>query len=734
MMNAAPITNVSLSRRMFVGGATGTLLLATRLPLTGHAFAQDAPAADVVTEPEAFLRIAPDDTVTVLVKHIEFGQGPNTGLATLVAEELDADWAQMRAVSAPANDALYKNLAFGVQGTGGSSAISNSYEQMRRVGATARAMLVGVAARRWAVPETELVVERGVVKHVATGRTARFGELAGAAMALTPPEDVTLKDPAEFRLIGTDLPKLDTADKTDGRARYTLDVYLPNILTVLVKRPPRFGAKALSFDATEAQQVQGFVMARIIPEGVAVYADGYWPAKIARDRLSVDWDESSAERRGSLEIIAEYQRSLDIPGAVAATRGDAASALAGDVRGRRLTADYVFPYLAHAPMEPLDCVISRRDDGSVEAWFGSQLPGPDQAAIADVLGMPRERVALSVLYAGGSFGRRAQQTSALAREAAAAFKAAPRGRPIKLVWSREDDIRGGYYRPIYVHRLEGAVSDDGAITAYRQRVVGQSILAGSMFAEILIRDGIDATSVEGARDLPYRIPNFRLELQSREVGVPVLWWRSVGSTHNAYSTETFIDELLEAAGKDPVDGRLELLADEPRHAGVLHAVAEIADWGRDPPAGRAYGVALHKSFDTYVAQIVELGLDRQGRPKAHKVWCAVDCGVAVNPNVVTAQMEGGIGFGLGAALYGEIALKDGRVLQSNFDDYRSLRIGEMPAVEVVIVASHEKPTGVGEPGVPLIAPAMSNAFYRLTGQRVRRLPFVGAPQRQGRAT
>lgn len=716
-----------ISRRDFLrhsAMAGAGLVIGVHLPRVSRAQSGAASViqgdGEGVFAPNAFIRIAPDDTVTVLSKHIEFGQGPYTGLATLVAEELDADWSQMRAESAPARVDLYKNLAFGMQGTGGSTAMANSYEQMRRAGAAARAMLVAAAAAEWGVPADGITVEQGVVIHEASGRTVRFGELAGRAAATSVPENVTLKSPEAFRLIGKRLPKLDSRIKSTGEAVFTFDVTRPGMLTVLVAHPSRFGARVKSVDDTAARQIKGIVDVKTIPAGVAVYGRSFWAAKKGRDVLEIEWDESGTESRSSSDIVAAYRKLAQSPGTPAASRGDVESGLAG--AAATLEAEYEFPYLAHAPMEPLDCVIEL-NEGRCEAWLGSQLQTVDQQTIGDVLGMQPDQVTINTMLAGGSFGRRAQPDSGFAREAAEALKAlGPNAPPIKLVWTREDDIRGGRYRPIYVHRLRGGLDDRGEIVAWEQVIVGQSIVAGSPFAG-MIQEGIDPTSVEGARDLPYSVPNLSVSLHSPEVGVPVLWWRSVGHTHTGFATEAFLDELLARAGRDPVEGRLALLKEHPRHAGVLRAVAKLADWGAPLPDGRARGVAVHKSFNSYVAEIAEVSRDDNGYPRVHKVWCAVDCGVAVNPNVITAQMEGGIGYGLGAALFDEITLEDGRVVQSNFHNYRSLGIDEMPEIEVTIVRSAESPTGVGEPGVPPIAPAVANAWAALTGERVRRLPF-----------
>ena len=718
--------NMVLTRRAFIQKTTvagAGLALATRIYAVPKALAEvGAPSkAKLVTDPNVFVRIAPDNTITVVVKHIEFGQGVFTGLTTLVAEELDADWAQMRAEGAPSNPKVYLNYAFGAQGTGGSTAIANSYDQMRIVGATMRAMLVTAAAKAWRTSSRRIKIERGVLKY--GSRSATFGEMAESAMKLKPPTRVRLKKAKDFKLIGQSLPKPDTAAKLVGEATYTIDIDRPNMLTVLVAHPDRFGAQVKSFDDTEARKIDGFVAAKAIPEGVAIYAEGYWPAKKARDAVRVVWDTAGTEARSSKDLLAEYSALLDKPGETAVKRGqpEAVSAT-GDGR-RTLQADYVFPYLAHAPMEPLDIVLERTEDGA-HAWFGSQLVTGDHMTIAKTLGLDPSKVRVDVLFGGGSFGRRAQADCHLAKEGAEVLKASPDGRPVKLLWTREDDIRGGYYRPFYVHRVRATLNEKNEIEAWQQRIVGQSILAGTPFSAFM-GDGPDRTTSEGATNLPYAIQNFGVDVHTTKVGVPVLWWRSVGSTHTGFSTEAFLDELLEAMGqKDQVAGRLKLLAKAPRHAGVLKAAAELAGWPKTDGNGKAYGVAVHKSFGTFVAQIAEVELTDENLPKVTKVWCAVDCGVAVNPNIIAAQMEGGIGYGLGAALYNEVELKDGGIVQQNFDDYRPLRIQDMPEIEVRVVKSDAKPTGVGEPGVPLIAPAIANAYYRLTGERVRQLPFI----------
>jgi isoquinoline 1-oxidoreductase subunit beta len=731
-------THPVLNRRNFLqtGAAAGAgLIVGFYLPGRGGlgAAAQEAAQAagaaqGAAAAPNTFVRIAPDNSVTVLAKHVEMGQGAHTGLATLLAEELDADWGQVRVESAPADASRYNNLAFGqIQGTGGSTAMANSWEQMRKAGATARAMLVAAAAAEWNVPAAEIAVAKGVVSHAGSNRRATFGELAARASAMTPPANVTLKDPSKFTLIGTKVTRVDSKAKSTGTAQFTIDVYRPDMLTAVIARPPRFGATVGSFDASAAKAIAGVVDVVQVPQGVAVLAKSTWPAIQARKALEIVWNERAAEARGSAELFAEYRRLANQPGASARKDGDAAKAIAG--APTQLEALYEFPYLAHAPMEPMDCVVARASgdagaNAAWEIWAGSQLQTVDQQVAAKVLGVKPEQVLLHTQLAGGSFGRRATASADVVAEATSIAKAIDGRQPVKLIWTREDDIRGGLYRPMYVHRLRAALDNDGAITGWHHHIVGQSITSGTFFEPFTVKNGIDATSVEGASNLPYDIANLTVELTSSKVAVPVLWWRSVGSTHTAFSTETFIDELAYVAKKDPVEFRRALLKKHPRHLGVLELAARKAGWDTPLPEGRARGIAVHESFASYVAQVVEVSRGADGRPKVERVVCAVDCGIAINPDVVRAQMEGGIGFGLGAALHNEIVLEKGRARQSNFHDYKPLRIHEMPAIEVHIVPSAQPPTGVGEPGLPPLAPAMANAWFKLTGERVRRLPFT----------
>jgi isoquinoline 1-oxidoreductase beta subunit len=673
--------------------------------------------------PNAFLRIAPNNSVTVIAKHLEMGQGTYTGLATIVAEELDADWAQIRVESAPADASKYANLAFGtIQGTGGSSAMANSWMQLRNAGATARAMLVAAAAAEWNVPPASLTIERGVVRHAPSNRQATFGDLAAKAASQPAPDKVALKDPKDFKLIGQKLPRVDIPGKTNGTAQFTIDVTFPNMLVAVLQRPPLFGATAKSFDATATKAVPGGVDVLQVPRGVAVVAKSFWAAKLGRDALKVAWDDSKAEKRSTAAIMAEYRTLAEQPGKPARKEGDAAAALKG--AAKLITATYEFPYLAHAPMEPLDAVV-KLDADSCEIWCGDQFQTVDQGNAAATAGLKPEQVKIHTLLAGGSFGRRANMGSDYIVEAVSVAKAlGANGIPVKLQWTREDDIRGGLYRPLYLHRLEAALDNNGQLVGWQHRIVGQSIIAGTAFAAVMVKDGIDGTSVEGAANLPYAVPNMSVELSTTETGVPVLWWRVVGSSHTAYATEAFIDEIAHAAGKDPFAFRQAMLEHHPRHKAVLELAAKAAGWGSPLPKGKGRGIAVAEAFGTYVAQVAEVTVAPNGKVKVDRVVCAVDCGTPINPDVITAQMEGGIGFGLGAALYGAITLKDGQVEQTNFDAYQVLRIDEMPKVEVHIVPSPEAPTGVGEPGVAPVGPAVANAVFAATGKRLRVLPFA----------
>ena len=716
------------SRRHFLQGSAA-LTLAVYLPQAESAGAAASAAASPF-EPNAFVRIASDNTVTVISKHLEMGQGTYTGLATIVAEELDAAWPQVRVEAAPADAKRYNNLRMGpAQATGGSTAMANSWDQLRRAGASARAMLVAAAAQQWKVPAEELSVSDGVVTHARSKRKASFGQLAQAAAQLPVPSEVTLKDPKDFKLIGKHAPRKDSADKVNGTARFTQDVHLPGMLTAVVAHPPRFGGKVKSFDATQAKAVKGVVDVVQVPTGVAVLAKDTWSAKKGRDALQVQWDDTAGFNLGSDQILQRYRELAKTPGAVARKEGDPDAAFAAPgVRVLRATFD--FPYLAHAPMEPLNCVVRLSQDGC-EIWNGEQAHTSDQMSVAALLGIKPEQVTIHMLYAGGSFGRRASTTSEYVREAASIAKAIDGRAPVKLVRMREDDMRAGSYRPAFHHALEAALDAQGRLTGWRHRLVGQSILAGTPLGRALVKNDIDPLSVEGAANLPYAVPHMLVDLHTpKDITVPVLWWRAVGSTHTAHSTEMFLDEVAAAAGQDPVAFRLALLDKHPRHATVLKLATDKAGWGTPLAAGaagdrRGRGVAVHESFGSFVAQVAEVTVKPDGNLRVDRIVCAVDCGIVINPDNVRAQVEGSVGFALSAVLHGAITLKDGVVEQSNYHDYAPIRINEMPKVEVHLVPSAENPSGMGEPGVPPVAPAVANAIAMATGKRVRKLPIDG---------
>ncbi|MDP3852784.1 xanthine dehydrogenase family protein molybdopterin-binding subunit [Phenylobacterium sp.] len=675
-----------------------------------------------------FIKIGADGAVTVISKHIEFGQGNHAGLAAIVAEELEADWSKVKVEQAAAIAKVYANTGMGVQGTGGSSAISNSWDQLRKAGASAKAMFVEAAANRWSVPAGEIVVKDSVVSHAASAKSATFAELLADASKVTPPQAPTLKDPKTFTLIGSDrVRRKDSQSKADGTAKFTQDVQMPDMLVAMVAHAPRYGAKVASFDAAEAKKVAGVVEVYEVPTGVAVVAENTWAARKGRDALKVTWNEDEAEKRSSDAILASYKDLAS--GKTAATdkmkwkpfgsKGDIATAT-----GPAFETSFDFPYLAHATMEPMNCV-AQVGGGKAKLTFGSQIPTVDQLNTAKIVGMLPGAVEIETLFAGGSFGRRANFQSDYVAECVHIAKKVGKMRPVKLVWTREDDMAAGYFRPIVHHTVKVTVDKDGYPATWRHRVVTQSIMKGSPTGE----PKLDETAIEGALGSPYlkATPVVDAQLIQPDIGVPVLWWRSVGATHTAFVMEHTIDQLAKRANKDPVDYRRALYtkADAKRHLAVLNLAAEKAGWGTPAPAGWTRGVAVHESFGSVVAQVAEVKLV-DGVPKVGRVVTAIDCGTAIAPDQIASQIEGGTCYGLSAALYGNVTVKDGVVEQTNFDTYRVLRNSESPIVETHIVPSGAAPSGVGEPGTPVIGPAVANALFALTGQATTSQPFVKA--------
>ncbi len=708
----------SQPRRHFLKSAsalTGGLVISFWLPGGGGrmAFAQ-APTPPAVA-PNAFLRIGKDGTVTVIVKHLEFGQGVTTALPMILCEELECDWGKVRYELAPAG-AQYAHTAFGMQMTGGSSSVWNSYDQLRTVGAQARTMLMQAAADQWKVKPAEVRAEKGFVLGPG-GKKLSYGQLADAAGKLPVPDKVALKPAKDFKLIGKPTRRIDSAEKVDGSARFGMDVKRNDLRTALVAHSPTFGGHAKSMNTEKVKTVPGVTHVVQISTGVAVLATHFWAAKKGRDALEVDWEPGPNASLSSAEMKRQFLETAKTPGKVAKQSENPEAIKSA---AKTLVAEYTVPFLAHAPMEPLNCTVEVREGGA-EIWVGSQFQSVDLAAAARTLGLKPEQVTLHTMLAGGGFGRRANPVSDYVVEAC---EIAQRAKvPVKVVWTREDDIRGGFYRPLYVHRVEVGLDAKGNVAAWNHAIVGPSIVANTAFEAMLVKDGIDPTTTEGVADTPYTLPNMQVMLHTVNTPVPVLWWRSVGNSHTAFVMETMIDEIAGASGKDPVALRRELLSGKPRMLQVLNLAASKSGWGSALPKGRARGIAIHESFNSVCAQVAEVSLEGNDI-RVHKVTAAFDCGLVVNPLTVEAQLQSAIAFGLSAALFGEITIKDGRVEQSNFHDYRVLRINEMPKVEVHLAPGGDKPTGVGEPGVPPVAPAVANALFALTGKRARDLPLA----------
>ena len=707
----------AFSRRRFLKRSaltTGALVVGFYLP--GRSRIAHA-SASASLSPNAFLTITPDDRVIVYVNHSEMGQGVYTALPMLVAEELDAQWDRIEVQAAPV-EPRYAHPWMGQYVTGGSTSVSSSWEPLRTAGATARALLRAAAARAWGVEASAVRTANGALFYDDTNRTMRYGEATQHAHGLEAPDSVPLKPRAQWSLIGRNVRRIEGPSKVDGSAEFGLDVRRPGMLTALIARPPVCGATLGSLQARVALAIDGVVKVKPVTAGVAVIARDFWTAKKGRDALVIEWQEGANANLSTDELREHYRALSAEPGQVAERVGDAESAL-GDA-ARTLEASYEVPYLAHAPMEPLNCTAEVHAD-SCDLWVGTQFQGNDQRIAAEILGLAPEKVRIHTTLLGGGFGRRANFTSDFVRDGVEVAKDEPVA--VKTVWTREDDIQCGYYRPMYVHRLRAGLDAHGSPTAWHQRVVGQSIISGTRLEAQMVDNGVDRLSIEGAVHMPYAIPNRQIELHSPPTQVPVLWWRSVGHSHTGFANECFLDELAAAADRDPYEYRRDLLEGAPRHRHVLDVAADKAKWGEAPPSGRARGIAMRESFGSFVAQVAEVSVEA-GRPRVHRVVCAIDCGIAVNPWNIEAQMQGAIVYGLTAALYGAVTFEHGRVQQSNFHDYPMLRIHEMPEVEVHIIDSDEPPSGVGEPGVPPIAPAVANALFALTGKRVRRLPIV----------
>jgi isoquinoline 1-oxidoreductase subunit beta len=711
---------IDFSRRSFIKSTAlvaGGLVVAFSIPQAKR-FMGVANAAETLTlpPPNAFLRIGADDSITVMLAHSEMGQGIWTTLPMLIADELDADWSKIKVEHAPAAPA-YVHTAYGIQITGGSSTTWSEFERYRQAGALTRALLLQAAAKQWKVPVTGLRTENGYV--INGTQKLSYGQLVDTASTLETPKNVTLKKPEEWKFIGKPTKRLDSADKINGTAKFGQDVQFDGLKIAMVARAPVFGTKLKSYDDSATRKIAGVIKVVKVPSGAAVIAENYWAAKQGREALKLVWDEAGHDRPDTAQLLKQYQALSQKPGVQAAKAGDIASA--GKQAKQTLTAEYVLPFLSHAPMEPLNCAVKISGDGC-DIWTGTQMQTTDQAAAAKILGLKPEQVKIHTQFLGGGFGRRANPRADFVSEAVEVAKAA--GLPVKTVWSREDDVKGGFYRPMFVHRASIALDAQGKPLAWQHTLVGQSIIKGTPFEGVMIKDGIDATSVEGVADSPYvkGTANHQVHLHSVQSDIPVLWWRSVGHSHSGFVMESLIDELAHAAKQEPLAYRRQLLKDHPRHLAALNLAADKASWGQPLPAGVFRGIAVHESFGSYVAQVAEVSV-KDGEVKVHRVVVAIDCGLAVNPEGVQAQMESSVAYALGAALSSEISFKDGQVVQSNFHDYQVLRMKDMPKVEVHIVKSSEKMGGVGEPGVPPLAPAVANAVFAATGKRIRRLPI-----------
>jgi isoquinoline 1-oxidoreductase beta subunit len=711
-----------ISRRSFlqVGAATGGgLMLSLSLPT---ALAKAQTSVDEAFKPNAFVRIARDGRITLIMPYVEMGQGTYTSIPMLIAEELEVDLKQIELEHAPPDEKLYANPLLGVQATGNSNAIRGAWQPLREAGAVARTMLVAAAAKRWSVDPATCAAQSGAVIHAASGRRANYGELAADAARMPVPQNVALKRPQDFKLIGTSAKRLDTPSKVNGTAVYGIDVRPPGVKIATLAQSPVFGGRVKSVDDTAAKAVKGVRQVVRLDDAVAVVADHMGAAKKGLAALVVEWDDGPNAKLETAAIVAELDQATRNAGAVAQTIGDVDRALAG--AATKVEASYELPFLAHATLEPMNCTVDLRKDGC-EIWIGTQAIARVQAAAAKVASLPPEKVVVHNHLIGGGFGRRLE-----ADGAARAVEIAKQVEgPVKVVWTREEDIQHDMYRPYWFDRLTAGLDANGMPVAWRNRFAGSSVLA--RWAPPAFQNGLDPDTTEGAIDLVYDLPNLHVEyVRVEPPGIPTAFWRSVGPSHNVFVTESFMDELAAAAKQDPVAYRLALLDKTPRAKAVLALAAEKAEWGQKLPPRAGRGVSVQNAFATYMAHVAEVEVAKDGTVRVRRVVCAVDCGIVVNPDTVRAQIQSAVMFGITAALYGEITVKNGRVEQSNFDSYQMLRIDEAPEVEVYIVESLEPPGGMGEAGTSAIVPAVANAIFAATGKRLRKMPINPAALKQ----
>ena len=716
-------THPLLSRRSFlsVGAALGGgLVIGVGLGAAPDEAAAAGGAAGPSFAPNAFVSIAPNGQVTVTMSYIEMGQGTYTSIPMLIAEELEVDLKTVRIEHAPPNDKLYMNPLLGIQATGNSNAVRGAFEPLRRAGATARVLLIQAAAQRWQTDPTACRAERGEVVHAPSGRRLKYGALVADAAKLQAPEKVALKPASDFKLIGTSAKRLDSPAKVNGTARYGIDVRVPAMKVATLAQSPVIGGRLRSVDDSRALAVRGMRQIVRLDDCVAVVADHMGAAKKGLAALVIEWDDGPNAKLGTADIVEAMKKASERPGAIARNDGDNAKAMAG--AATRLEAVYEVPFLIHAAMEPLNCTVHVRQD-SCEVWVGSQVLTRAQAAAAAASGLPLDKVTVHNHLLGGGFGRRLEVDS-VTRAVQIAKQV---NGPVKVVWTREEDVQHDMYRPYFYDRVSAGLDAQGRPVAWSHRITGSSIL--KRWAPPLYKDGLDPETVDGAVRPPYGLPNILVDYVNHEPPIPTAFWRGVGPTHNIFVVESFIDELAAAAKQDPVAYRSALLDKNPRAKAVLQLAAEKAGWGRPMPAGQGRGVSLQFAFGTYMAQIAEVEVAKDGSVAVKRVVCAVDAGVIVNPDTVRAQIESAVIFGISAALYGQATLKDGRIEQSNFHDVRVLRINEAPLIESHIVQSTEAPGGMGEAGTSALAPAVTNAIHAATGKRLRKLPVDPAQLR-----
>lgn len=726
MLRAAPpkikSKRADLSRRTFLTAsvaAGGGLLLALKMPFPARAATFDTISGDI----NAFVRIDPAGKVHLVMPYIEMGQGTYTSVSMLIAEELEVDLDQVQYEHAPPNDKLYANPLVGFQATGGSTAIRASWEPLRKAGAAARMMLVSAAASQWQVDPRSCRAEKGEVIHGESGRRLSYGALAEKAAALPVPSEIPLKARRDFRLIGKPIKRLDAPAKVDGTAVFGIDAKVPGMKIATVAACPVFGGKLSKVDGSKAMAVKGVHQVVRLDDAVAVVADHMGAAKKGLAALDIQWDEGPNATLNTADIVSQLEAASQKPGAVARNDGDVDNAMAG--AKTKIEAIYQLPFLAHTTMEPVNCTVHVRKD-ACDIWVGTQVMTRAQAIAATITGLPAEKVTVHNHLLGGGFGRRLE-VDFIAQAVKIAMQVEG---PVKVIWTREEDIQHDMYRPYFFDRLTGGLDSEGMPVAWTHRITGSSIIA--RWAPPVFKDGLDFDTVDGAVEPPYALPNIRVDYVRHEPpGIPTAFWRSVGPSHNIFVVESFIDELAAAAKKDPIEYRRTLLDKAPRAKAVLELAAEKAGWGQALPKGSGRGVSVQTTFGTYMSQVAEVAVSKQGDVEVRRVVCAVDCGIAVNPDTIEAQIQSAIIYGLTAALLGEITLKNGRVEQSNFDNYRALHINEVPMIEVYIVESDEAPGGIGEPGTSALFPAVTNAIFAATGIRLRKLPVDGALLKTG---